>query len=39
MVDDVGFVFLPGAALVDGPGEIHAGLAERIQKRLVRSRE
>ena len=38
IVDVVGIAFLPGAAFVDGPGEVHAVLGERIPERLVRSR-
>ena len=38
IVDVVGFAFLPGAALVDGTGEIHAVLSESVPECLIRSR-
>lgn len=38
VVDVVGFAFLPGAAHVDGTGEVHAVLGERVSERLVRPR-
>ena len=38
IIDVVGFAFLPGAAFVDGTGEVHAVLGERVPECLIRSR-